>query len=188
MQRNGRRLLTPKAVILSEACLRASAGTHSRRIPTANPAACDHAFGIAPGRAQLQSGRNVGEACPHAHRARRKAWKIVLTICCSSTTITVVSKPASPDARSGPALYNRIPVLRAERKLSRSELAEALDINTQTVGYIERGDFNPSLELAFRIGEFFRLPIEAIFSRRPFRPLSEELYGKHAASQRNGAK
>jgi len=69
-------------------------------------------------------------------------------------------------------------VLRAERGLSRRDLADALDINYQTVGYLERGDFNPSLELAFRIGEYFRLPIEAIFSRKPFRPLSEEVYGR----------
>lgn len=90
---------------------------------------------------------------------------------------------ASSDARSGRPLHNRIAVLRAERKLSRSELADALDINYQTVGYIERGDFNPSLELALRISEYFRLPIEAIFSRKPFKPLSEELYGKRNALQ-----
>jgi len=73
-------------------------------------------------------------------------------------------------------LYNRLPVLRAERGLSRAELAKALEINYQTMGYLERGEYNPSLELAFRISEFFELPIEAIFSRTPFRPLSEELY------------
>lgn len=81
------------------------------------------------------------------------------------------------DARSGAPLFNRIAVLRAERGLSRAALARALDINYQTVGYIERGDFNPSLELAFRICEYFGLPIEAVFSRKPFRPLSEEVYG-----------
>jgi putative transcriptional regulator len=62
---------------------------------------------------------------------------------------------------------NRLPVLRAERGLSRRDLADALGVNYQTVGYLERGDYNPSLELAFRISEFFDLPIEAIFSRRP---------------------
>lgn len=62
--------------------------------------------------------------------------------------------------------------------MSRRELAEVLGINYQTVGYIERGDYNPSLELAFRIGEFFGMPIEAVFSRQPLRPLSEELYGR----------
>ncbi len=89
----------------------------------------------------------------------------------------------SLDARVGSALYNRLPVLRAERGLSRSELASALEINAQTVGYIERGDFNPSLELALRISEYFGLPIETIFSRKPFKPLSEELYGKQSLSK-----
>jgi len=75
-------------------------------------------------------------------------------------------------------IYNRLPVLRAERGLSRQDLARALGINYQTVGYLERGEYNPSLELAFRISEFFELPIEAIFSHRPFKPLSEEVYAR----------
>jgi DNA-binding XRE family transcriptional regulator len=79
-------------------------------------------------------------------------------------------------------------VLRAERGLSRANLADALDINFQTVGYLERGDFNPSLELAFKIGEYFGLPVEAIFSREPFRPLSEEIYGKRDSFQKNTLK
>jgi DNA-binding XRE family transcriptional regulator len=77
---------------------------------------------------------------------------------------------------SGP-VYNRIAVLRAERGLSRQELAEALGINYQTIGFLERGDYNPSLALAFAIAEHFGLPIEAVFSPRPFRPLSEQVYG-----------
>ncbi len=79
---------------------------------------------------------------------------------------------------SEPIIYNCIPVLRAERNLSRLDLARALGINYQTLGYLERGDFNPSLDLAFRISEYFGLPIEAIFSRKPFKPLSEEIYGR----------
>ena len=74
-------------------------------------------------------------------------------------------------------LYNRIAVLRAERKLSREDLADALGVSYQTIGYMERGDYNPSLELAFRVAEYFVLPIEAVFSRAPFRPMSEQLYG-----------
>ena len=62
--------------------------------------------------------------------------------------------------------------------MSRQDLADALGVNYQTVGYLERGDYNPSLELAFRISDVFGLPIEAIFSRQPFRPLSEEVYGR----------
>jgi len=75
-------------------------------------------------------------------------------------------------------LHNRIAVLRAERGLSRQQLADAVRVNYQTIGYLERGDYNPSLELAFRLSEVFGVPIEAIFSRRPLRPMSEELYGR----------
>lgn len=75
-------------------------------------------------------------------------------------------------------IYNRLPMLRAERGLSRLALANALGINYQTIGYLERGEYNPSLELAFRISEFFHLPIEAIFSTHPFKPLSEEAYSR----------
>lgn len=92
------------------------------------------------------------------------------------------------DARNGERLYNRIAVLRAERQLSRQALADALGINYQTIGYLERGDYNPSLELAFRISEFFRLPVEAIFSRSPFRPLSEQVYGTNGPVKTDGAK
>ncbi|HLZ55350.1 MAG TPA: helix-turn-helix transcriptional regulator [Ktedonosporobacter sp.] len=75
-------------------------------------------------------------------------------------------------------IYNRLAVLRAERGMSRLNLANALGINYQTVGYLERGEYNPSLELAFRISEFFGLPIEAIFATKPFKPLSEEIYAR----------
>lgn len=90
--------------------------------------------------------------------------------------------------RSGQCLYNRIAVLRAERGLSRQQLADQLGINYQTVGYLERGSYNPSLELAFRIGEVFGLPVEAIFARQPFRPLSEEVYGQKSNPRVSGDK
>jgi DNA-binding XRE family transcriptional regulator len=71
-------------------------------------------------------------------------------------------------------IYNRLPVLRAERHLSRQQLADAVGVNFQTVGYLERGDYSPSLELAFGLSEFFDLPIEAIFSREPFAPTTRQ--------------
>ena len=83
-------------------------------------------------------------------------------------------------------LHNRIAVLRAERGLSRQQLADAVGVNYQTIGYLERGDYNPSLELAFRLSEVFGLPIEAIFSRRPLRPMSAELYGGQQAREGHG--
>ena len=72
-------------------------------------------------------------------------------------------------------LYNRISVLRKERNISRIELAEKIGVNFQTVGYLEREDYNPSLDLAFKISEYFDLPVELIFSPEPLKPLSEEI-------------
>ncbi|MEN0653106.1 MULTISPECIES: helix-turn-helix transcriptional regulator [Hyphobacterium] len=72
-------------------------------------------------------------------------------------------------------VHNRLPVLRAERGLSRKALADAVGVNYQTIGYLERGDFNPSLELALKLSDFFDLPVEMIFSLTPFRPLSEAI-------------
>jgi putative transcriptional regulator len=74
------------------------------------------------------------------------------------------------------SIHNRIAVLRAERGLSRANLAESVGVNPQTIGFLERGDYVPSLELAFKISRYFRLPMEAVFSPDPFRPLSEQLY------------
>ncbi len=74
-------------------------------------------------------------------------------------------------------LYNRIGVLRAERGISRQDLADAVGVNYQTIGFLERGAYGPSLKLAFQIAEYFGLPAEAIFSMQPFKPLSEQVYG-----------
>jgi DNA-binding XRE family transcriptional regulator len=73
---------------------------------------------------------------------------------------------------AGPEIHNRLPVLRAERNLSRQQLADAIGVNYQTIGYLERGDYSPSLELAFRLAGYFDLPIESIFAREPFPPTS----------------
>ncbi|MCD6162215.1 MAG: helix-turn-helix transcriptional regulator [candidate division Zixibacteria bacterium] len=72
-------------------------------------------------------------------------------------------------------IYNRISVLRQERGVSRKELAEKIGVNFQTVGYLERGEYNPSLDLAFKISEYFDLPVEFIFSTEPLEALSREL-------------
>jgi len=75
-------------------------------------------------------------------------------------------------------LYNRIGVLRQERSISRRQLAEAIGVNFQTVGYLEREEYNPSLDLAFRISEYFRVPVDFVFSTAPLKPLSEEVLGR----------
>ncbi|MEV0320157.1 helix-turn-helix transcriptional regulator [Streptomyces sp. NPDC050658] len=75
-------------------------------------------------------------------------------------------------------VHNRLAMVRAERKVSRQSLAEAVGVHYQTIGYIERGQYNPSLDLALKVAEFFGLPVEALFSLRPFRPLTDEVYGR----------
>jgi DNA-binding XRE family transcriptional regulator len=74
---------------------------------------------------------------------------------------------------TGDAVYNRIAILRAEQGVTRRELADALGVHYQTVGYLERGEYNPSLNLALRIAEFFGLPVEVVFSTRPFPRISD---------------
>ncbi|WP_149184989.1 helix-turn-helix transcriptional regulator [Streptomyces sp. TRM49041] len=76
-------------------------------------------------------------------------------------------------------VHNRLAVVRAERKVSRQALAEAVGVHYQTIGYIERGQYNPSLDLALKLAAFFRLPVEALFSLEPFQPLTNEIYGDH---------
>lgn len=61
-------------------------------------------------------------------------------------------------------MKNRIKVLRAERDWTQARLAELLEVSRQTVNAIEKGKFDPSLPLAFRIARLFESTIEDIFS------------------------
>lgn len=71
-------------------------------------------------------------------------------------------------------VHSRIAMLRTERGLSRAELAAAVGVHPQTVGYVERGEFAPSLAVALRLAQYFALPVEAVFSLKPFPPLSAD--------------
>jgi DNA-binding XRE family transcriptional regulator len=71
-------------------------------------------------------------------------------------------------------VYNRIAMLRAERGMTRRQLADGLGIHYQTVGYLERGEFRPSLDLALRLARFFGVPVEVIFSLEPFPRLGSD--------------
>lgn len=61
-------------------------------------------------------------------------------------------------------MENRLKELRMERSWSQVDLAERLDVSRQTVISLERGKYDPSLPLAFRIAALFERPIEEIFS------------------------
>lgn len=83
-----------------------------------------------------------------------------------------------PNDRSEPVVHNRIALLRTERGMSRQDLADAIGVNYQTIGYLERGEYNPSLLLALQLADYFELPVEAVFSRTPFASLSTLLSGR----------
>lgn len=60
-------------------------------------------------------------------------------------------------------MNNRLKVLRAERSWTQAELAARLDVSRQTVNALEKGKYDPSLPLAFRIARLFGLAIEDVF-------------------------
>jgi putative transcriptional regulator len=134
----------------------------------------ENVLGLADLRRGIQSPQSAGEkrdpksvkvGCRfllrHGH-----ACLIYRIKCCTNTSLC-------PRCRT--LLYNRLATLRADHRLSRKELAEAVGVNFQTIGYLERGEYNPSIELALRLGEHFKLPVEMIFSRQPFSPIGQEL-------------
>ncbi|MFT6397541.1 MAG: putative transcriptional regulator [Bradymonadia bacterium] len=60
-------------------------------------------------------------------------------------------------------MKNRLKVLRAERNWTQAQLGTELDVSRQTVNAIEKGKFDPSLPLAFKVARLFGLSIEEIF-------------------------
>ena len=52
------------------------------------------------------------------------------------------------------------------------QLSEALGVHYQTIGYLERGEFSPSLHLALSIAAYFDVPVEVVFSLKPFKRLT----------------
>lgn len=74
-------------------------------------------------------------------------------------------------------LYNRIALLRTEAGISRRALADAVGVNIQTIGYLERGSYGPSMELGLKIAAYFGAPVDMVFALQPFPGLVEQLRG-----------
>lgn len=60
-------------------------------------------------------------------------------------------------------MKNRLEAIRKEKGITQEELAKALEVSRQTIGSIEKGRYNPSIILAFKIAGFFNLSIEEVF-------------------------
>ena len=61
-------------------------------------------------------------------------------------------------------LENRIHVFRAEHRLSQSDLADAIGVSRKTISTIEVGKFVPSTIIALKIAQYFKVPVEDIFT------------------------
>ena len=60
-------------------------------------------------------------------------------------------------------MKNKLEALRKQRGVRQDDLAQALGVSRQTVISLEKGKYNPSLALAFKLARYFALPIEEIF-------------------------
>jgi DNA-binding XRE family transcriptional regulator len=67
-----------------------------------------------------------------------------------------------------PAVFSQLEEWRLERGLSRQELADAVSVHYQTIGYLERGEYSPSLALALQIASVLDVPLGELFSLQPF--------------------
>jgi putative transcriptional regulator len=64
------------------------------------------------------------------------------------------------------SVTNRIRQLRQEHdEMTQQDLADRIGVTRQTVNAIELGKYSPTLEVAFRIAEVFRVPLEKVFLR-----------------------
>ena len=70
-------------------------------------------------------------------------------------------------------LFNRVESARSQVGLSRADLAKLTGVHYQTIGYIERGEYNPSLALALKIAKALSVEVSEIFSTKPFRKVSK---------------
>lgn len=74
-------------------------------------------------------------------------------------------------------LHNRLALFRVEAGLSRAALAALVSVNPQTIGFLERGQYGPSLELGLKLAAVFGVPVETLFSLTPFQSLASQLAG-----------
>ena len=61
-------------------------------------------------------------------------------------------------------VFNQIEAVRTSQGLSRQELADLVGVHYQTIGYLERGEYSPSLVLALRIADALRKEVSELFS------------------------
>ena len=73
-------------------------------------------------------------------------------------------------------IASRIKQFREELGLPQKDLADLVGVSRQTIYYLERGSYNPSLTISFKISDIFKKPIQEIFYQEPI--IKEILEGK----------
>ena len=111
-------------------------------------------------------------ALPSRHAGNFSSLSIGLMACLLMAGCMTQPAYRTPEVRMPAAWHAPQP-----HASSRQQLADAMDVNYQTIGFLERGDYSPSLKLALSLAEYFGLPVEAIFSTKPFELLSKQVYG-----------
>jgi DNA-binding XRE family transcriptional regulator len=66
-------------------------------------------------------------------------------------------------------VFNRIEEVRTAMGLTRQDLADKVGVHYQTIGYLEREEYSPSLVLALRISKSLNQEVSALFSLLPFK-------------------
>lgn len=60
-------------------------------------------------------------------------------------------------------IKSRVHVFRAEKRITQQQLADAIGVTRGTIVAIEKENYNPSLELAFRLAKYFNTDINSLF-------------------------
>ena len=74
-----------------------------------------------------------------------------------------------------PTVFSRLEEWRVARDLSRQELTDTVSVHYQIIGYLERGEYSPSLTLALQIASVLDVPLEELFVLQPFAKFSKEV-------------
>ena len=98
-----------------------------------------------------------------AREGRQRSQSVALLLC--SIYAPIMGRRSKAEE---PTVFSRLEELRVAQGLSRQELADAVSVHYQTIGYLERGEYSPSLALALHIASVLDVSLEELFSLQPF--------------------
>jgi putative transcriptional regulator len=106
--------------------------------------------------------KDDGQLLTHVAIMSYRAANNVALMLHSIYAISMSRNPEEP-------VYNRIEEARSAQGLTRQELADKVGVHYQTIGYLEREEYSPSLVLALRIAKALNQEVSELFSQSPFK-------------------